>query len=115
MAARRQSEQTQRKGRPATTPEGRENQLTAMAMNLAERQMLEGTASSQVMTHFLKMGSTREQLERERLQRENDLLRAKAEAMEGAKEVQALYQQALSAMREYSGQEPLDYDFDDEL
>lgn len=96
--------------RPALTPEGRESQLIAQAINLAERQIQEGTASAQVISHYLKLGSSRERLEQERLARENELLRVKAEAMESAKEIQALYQEALAAMRTYAGQEEIVYD-----
>lgn len=103
------------KQKPATTLEGRENQLIAQAISLAERQLSEGTASAQVISHYLKLGSSRERLEQERLARENELLRAKAEAMESAKEIQALYQEALNAMRTYAGQEPTVYSEDDEL
>lgn len=90
--------------RPASTPEGRENQLIALAVDLAERQIKEGTASSQVITHFLKMGSMRERLERDRLLQENELLRAKVEALASATRVEELYKRALQAMRTYSGQ-----------
>lgn len=103
------------KQKPATTLEGRENQLIAQAISLAERQLLEGTASAQVISHYLKLGSSRERLEQERLARENELLKVKAEAMESAKEIQALYQEALNAMRTYAGQESEIYPENDEL
>ena len=90
--------------RPASTPEGRENQMISLAVDLAERQLREGTASAQVITHFLKLATTREQLEKEKLERENELLRAKTEALESAKRVEELYANALNAMRNYSGQ-----------
>ena len=89
--------------RPATTPESRENQLISLAVELAERQLAEGSASSQVITHYLKLGSTREKLEQERLAQENELLRAKSEALASAKNVEELYKSALDAMRAYSG------------
>lgn len=92
---------------PARTPEDREQQLIGAAVDLAEEQIREGTASAQVITHFLKLGSTRERLEQERLRRENILLGAKAEAMESAKRMEALYANAISAMRSYAGQDPL--------
>lgn len=95
---------------PARTPEARENQMIALAERLAEKQLAEGTASAQVITHYLKLGTTRERLEKEKLRRETELLSAKAEAMESAKRVEALYTQALSAMRSYSGQESPDED-----
>lgn len=92
---------------PATTPEGRENQLVSLAVELAERQLREGTASSQVITHYLKLGTTRERLEQERLASENELLKAKVEALSSAARVEELYKEALNAMRSYAGQEPL--------
>lgn len=95
---------------PANSPEARENQLIALAVDLAEKQLAEGTASAQVITHYLKLGTTREQLEKEKLRRETELLSAKAEAMESAKRVEALYSEALNAMRSYSGQEIPDED-----
>jgi hypothetical protein len=111
VAVRRTNNTSQeRKIRPATTPEGRENQLISQAINLAERQLSEGTASAQVISHYLKLGSSRERLEQERLSRENELLRVRAEAMESSKEVQQLYQEALNAMRSYAGQNPIEYD-----
>jgi hypothetical protein len=96
------------KRRPATTPEGRENQLVALAADLAEKQMRDGTASAQVISHFLKLGSSREKLEQERLAHENHLLQVKADAMASQKDTEELYKLALNAMRAYSGQEPLD-------
>ena len=84
-AKRRSSEPTNRRPKRATTPEGREGQLVSEAIDLAERQIRAGTASSQVITHFLKLGSTREQLEQQRLQHENELTRVKIEALEGQK------------------------------
>ena len=90
--------------RPALTPEAREKQMVAYAVDLAERQLLEGTASSQVITHYLKIGSMREKLERERLEEENKLLRAKTEALQSQKRVEELYINALNAMKRYSGQ-----------
>lgn len=107
MAARRRTERSQPAHRkPATTPEGRENQLVADAIDLAEQQIREGSASSQVITHFLKLGSTRERLEQERLAHENELTRVKIEALESQKRVEELYAEALSAMRSYAGDLP---------
>lgn len=109
MVNRKRTEPAPEKRRPpATTPEGRENQLIAAAVDLAEKQMREGTASSQIITHYLKLGSTREQLEQERLSKENELLDAKVEAMASVKRVEELYETALNAMRSYAGAEPLD-------
>lgn len=92
-----------KKSRPALTPEAREGQLIARAIDLAEQQLIDGTASSQVITHFLKLGSMREKLERERLEEENKLLKAKTKAYANAEEVKVLYADALKAMRNYSG------------
>ncbi len=88
---------------PAATPEAREKQLISLASDLAEEQLLNGTASSQVITHFLKLGSTRERMEKEKLQRENELLKAKAEAIESQKNTEELYREAIKAMQIYSG------------
>ena len=99
--------------RPATTEENRENQLVSLAIDLAEKQLEAGTASSQVITHYLKLGSTREKLEQERLMRENELLNSKVEMMASAKRVEELYAEALNAMRAYAGQEvSLEYEDD---
>lgn len=92
-----------RKRAPAKTPEARENQLVNLAVDLAEKQLLAGTASSQVMTHYLKLGSTKERIEKEILQEQKTLLIAKTDAMHSAKKVEELYQNALDAMRAYSG------------
>jgi hypothetical protein len=88
--------------------------LVAAAVDLAERQLTDGTASAQVITHFLKLGSSREELEQERLARENILLAAKAEAMEQAQRIESLYAEAITAMRRYSGQPPLELDVGNE-
>lgn len=101
-----------RRGRPATTLEGRENQLISLAHDLAEKQLREGSASSQVTTHFLKLGSTRERLEQRRLENENLLLSAKIEQIHSGKRMEELYDNAISAMKSYSGEE--DAYFDDE-
>jgi len=93
---------------PSTTEEGRENQLVSLAIDLAEKQLAEGTASSQVITHYLKLGSTREQLEQERLRRENLLLDGKVELLASQKRVEELYEKALHAMRQYAGGDVLE-------
>lgn len=89
--------------RPALTPEAREGQMIALAEQLAERQLRDGTASSQVITHYLKLGSTKEYIEREILKEQKKLIVAKTEALESAKRVEDLYAKAISAMRRYSG------------
>lgn len=93
-----------KKMRPAKTPEGRENQMIALAVDLAERQLIEGTASSQVITHYLKLGSTKERIEKEILEKQKELIEAKTQALQSAKRVEELYENALNAMRNYSGQ-----------
>ena len=95
--------------RPALTSEARENQLIALATNLAEKQLREGTASSQVITHYLKLGTTKEKIEKEILERQKELLEAKTENLRSAKRVEELYSNALKAMREYSGNPSEEY------
>lgn len=99
------SSESNRRLRPALTPEGRENQLISLAEDLAEKQLREGTASSQVITHYLKLGTAKERLEIEKLKRENSLLEAKTEVMESAKKVEELYSKAIRAFQSYNGQE----------
>ncbi len=99
---------TTRKRRPALTPEARENQLISLAVDLAEKQLQEGTASSQVITHYLKLGSTKERIEKEILEKQKELITAKTEALQSAKRVEELYTNALNAMRRYSGNDDSD-------
>jgi len=91
--------------RPAITPEGREQQLISLAVDLAEQQLRDGTASSQVITHYLKMGSMREKLERERLIEENKKLRAQTKEIESNQQMEAMYKKAIEAMTRYKGYE----------
>lgn len=84
--------------------------MISLAMDLAEKQLTDGTASAQVISHYLKLGSTREQMEQERLNRENELLTAKVEMLASAKRVEELYESALKAMRTYAGDQSEDYD-----
>lgn len=104
-ARRRRTEPPVTRRKPPTTPEAREDELVSLAHDLAEKQIREGSASSQVVTHFLKLGSTRERLEQERLAHENELTRVKIEAIESQKRVEELYMEALNAMRSYRGDE----------
>jgi hypothetical protein len=115
MASRRVNDPNAKttRRRPATTPEARENQLIAHAVDLAERQLLDGTASAQVISHYLKLGSSREKLEQERLVKENELLEVKREALASAQRVEAMYGAALNAMRSYAGQESYEDDYED--
>lgn len=88
----------------AKTPEERESMLVSMAMDRVEQQIADGSASSQILTHFAKLGSSREKLEQERLRNENDVLRKKVETMEAAVDVKNLMEDALQAFKGYSGQ-----------
>lgn len=98
-------EKSNKKIRPALTPEARENQLISLAVDLAEKQLMEGTASSQVITHYLKLGSTKERIEREILEKQKELIQAKTENLQSAKKIEELYTNALNAMKNYSGQQ----------
>ena len=89
--------------RPALTPEARENQLIYLATNLAEQQLRDGTASSQVICHYLKLGTMKNQLEMEKLRNENEMLKAKTEAYQSSKRTEELYEEAINAIKRYSG------------
>lgn len=106
--ARVKENSSKKKIRPALSPESRENQLISLAVDLAEKQLLEGTASSQVITHFLKLGTTKTELEKEKLRNETKLMQAKTENLESAKNIEAMYKEAIDAMRDYSGQSRMD-------
>ena len=97
-----------RKQRPGKSVEARENQLISLAVNLAEKQLMEGTASSQVITHYLKLGSTKERIEKEILEKQKELIQAKTEALHSAKRVEELYSNAIKAMGVYRGESDLD-------
>ena len=101
--AKVKSNNSSRKMRPALTPEARENQMISLAVDLAEQQLRDGTASSQVITHYLKLGSTKERIEKEILEKQKELISAKTESMKSAQRVEELYTNALNAMRNYSG------------
>ncbi len=103
-----------KKMRPATSPEARENQLISLAVDLAEKQLIEGTASSQVITHYLKLGSTKEKIEREILEKQKELIEAKTENLQSAKRIEELYTNAINAMKNYSGQSSDDDEEDDD-
>lgn len=92
-----------KKSRPALTAEGREKQMISLAIDCAEKQLREGTASSQVITHYLKLASTKNLLEMEKLKKENELLKAKTDAIKSAKSQEELYAKAIAAIRRYSG------------
>lgn len=88
---------------PAVTVEAREEQLIALATNLAEKQLREGTARSQVIVHYLKLGSTKERLEKELLAKQVELSSAKTEALKSAKKIEELYTKAMEAFSRYRG------------
>jgi TRAP-type uncharacterized transport system substrate-binding protein len=116
MAPRREerSKPATSRRRPGTTPEAREMQMIALATELAERQLRDGTASAQVISHFIKLGSSRERLEQARIERELSLMQMKEEEIASRQRVEELYSKALDAMRSYSGQtdgsSEIDYD-----
>ena len=89
--------------RPALTPEARENQMISLAMDLAEQQLRDGTASSQLITEFVKRGSTKARLEQEILEEQKELIEAKTKSLQSAQRIEELYANALDAMRNYSG------------
>ena len=89
--------------RTAITPEARENQMISLAMDLAEQQLRDGTASSQLITEFVKRGSTKARLEKEILKEQKELMAAKTESMKSAKRIEELYEDAIKAMRNYGG------------
>lgn len=107
-------DQERRVSNSARTSESREQQLSSAAYDLAEKQIHEGTASSQVLTHFLKAGSMRERLEQQRIEHEIELMAVKRENLEAQTRVEELYIHAIEAMRSYTGSEPLD-DIEGEL
>lgn len=99
--------------RPALNPDDREQQLINLAVNLAEQQLRDGTASSQVITHYLKAGSLKAKYENERLIEENKLLRARTEALQSAKHLEELYREAMDAFKGYlpNGGQPEEEEF----
>lgn len=100
--------------RPALTPEARENQMIALAMDLVEQRLRDGSASSAETTHFLKLASSKERLEMEVMQKQKELLVAKKEDLDSNKRIEALYDDAMKAMRRYSVQSSSSLDkFDD--
>lgn len=99
--------------RPAATPEARENQLISLAIDLVEQRLRDGTASSQETTHFLKLATQKSKLERERLEYENELIKAKTQNLKDQADMKTLYADAIAAMRRYSGQDDSYEDEDD--
>ena len=99
-----ETQKSVRKIRPALSPEARENQLISLAVDLVEQRLLDGTASSQETTHFLKLGSRKNQLELEKLEEENKLVRAKTDSLQSQKKTEEMFTEAINAFRRYSGQ-----------
>lgn len=97
----------------AKSSEERENQMISLAVERAEKQIRDGTASSQVLVHYLKLATTREKLEQEKLRQENEMLKAKTKAYENSEDVKRLMEEALAAMRTYSGSNSEDDYVDD--
>lgn len=106
------AKQIRKRRPPGATPEARENQLINQAIDLAEKQLLDGTASSQIICHYLKLGTTKEAIEKELLISKNKLTQAKVVSLESSKHSEELYKKALNAMRLYDGKEPLEEDED---
>lgn len=105
-----------KKGRPAITPEARENQMIALAMDLVEQRLRDGTASSQETTHFLKLATNESRLKIKQMEEQNKLISAKTESIHAEKERENLFKEAIAAMKRYSGHggepdEPEDYDY----
>ena len=101
--AKSKSSSERKSGRPATTPKDREDELINLAVKLAEQQLRDGTASTQVIVHYLKLGSTRGMLEQEMLENKTKLVRAQTESIQASKKNEELYANALKAMSIYSG------------
>lgn len=95
--------QSRRKNRPALSPEARENQLISLAVDLVEQRLMDGSASSQETTHFLKLATTKARLEKEILEKQRDLIVAKTESIKAEKRKDELYSEAIKAMRRYNG------------
>ena len=98
------SSNSSRKRRPALTPEAREQQLIALAVDLVEQRLIDGTASSQETTHFLKLATQKYRTETELLKAQKEKAEAQIESMKSAKRVEALYEDAIKAFRNYNGQ-----------
>lgn len=95
------SNEQQKNFKPALTPEARENQLISLAVDLTEKKLRDGTASNQLIVHYLKLGSTKERLEKELMEKQKELMDAKTQNLKSAKRIEELYADALDAMRNY--------------
>lgn len=104
MAKKKETEPLKtRKRRPATTPESRENQLISLAYDLVEQKLLDGTASPSETVHFLRLGSTKERVEKEILERQKELITAKTESLQSSKKSEEFYERVIEAMKLYGG------------
>lgn len=103
MTKKKDKDTVKKRCPPAMNPEARENQMIALAVDLAEQQLRDGTASSQVITHYLKLGSTKEKIEKEILEKQKELIAAKTEALQSTKRIEELYTEAMEAMKDYGG------------
>lgn len=97
------SGKTSRSARPPLSPEAKENQMISLAMDLAEKQLRDGTASSQLITEFVKRGSTKARLEQEILSEQKELISAKTKSLQSAERIETLYANAIAAIRDYAG------------
>lgn len=93
-----------RRPRPALSPEARENQLISLAVDLVEQRLIDGTASSQETTHFLKLATTKARLEKEILEKQKELMTAKTEQIRSEQHKEELYEEVINALRKYNGQ-----------
>jgi len=101
--------------RPAMSAEEVENRLISKAYKAVEQRIESGTATAAELTHFLRLGSAKEQLELEKLKKENELLKAKTESIRSQEEVKEMYEKAIKAFGRYSGHPDMDEgDFDDD-
>lgn len=109
------TEKKTRKNRHAMSLENREQQMISLAVDLAEQQLIDGTASSQLITHYLKLATTREKIEQETMLANQKLIKAKVESLESASRIEELYSEAISAMKRYGGnEEPTSNDGDED-
>lgn len=105
------SNSPKRRSPPALTPDAREQQLIGRAIDLAEEQLMAGKASNQIILHYLKLATSRERLEKEKLERENEVLRAKAEALQSSRDSAERHQEVIDAIRSYRGYSEESYDY----
>ena len=110
MAKKKAQEEQPVRHRKALSPDARENQLIALAMDVAEERMINGTASAQEIVHFLRLGSSLANLQKEETRQRVELDKAKVKAYSTNEEIKRLYEEAMQAMRAYNGSSDSDYD-----